>query len=82
MYWITIVPPYRTKGTKPDVIYSRQRPPWAKVAKGRHSPRKTVHPTGKLPSLIELPMGVTTARVKKGRKLRFTRRNGKKRKSS
>ena len=71
MYWITIVPPYRTKGTKPDVIYSRHKPPWAKVAKGKHSPRKTLHPTGRLPKLLKLDMGAFKVHVKNGRRLRY-----------
>lgn len=72
MYWITIVPPFRTTGKKPDVIYSRHRPPQAKrVATGAGSPRKTLYTYGKLPSRIKLPMGVVQARVRKGKHLRF-----------
>ena len=72
-YFITIVDPYRTTGTKPDVIFSRGKPPGAKVATGRRSPQKTLLSKGKVPKLITLPMGATTARVKHGRVLGFTR---------
>ena len=79
IYWISIFPPFRTKGTKPDVVYSRQKPPWGSViAKGRHAPRKTLRSIGKVPPLIELPMGMTTARVRHGRKLTFSRRKNRK----
>ena len=71
-YFVTIVPPYRTTGTKPDVIYSRHRPPWAKVVKGRGSPQRSLKAIGGVPSTIKLPMGVVTARVKNGRRLKFS----------
>ena len=75
-YYITLVPPYRTTGTKPDVIYSRQRPPWAKVVKGKRSPQRSLKSIGKVPSHIKLPMGAVSARVKQGRVLKFHRRRG------
>jgi len=72
IYWITIVDPYRTTGNKPDVIYSRKRPPWAKASKGRRSPQKTLVAVGRRhPKLLRVPMGVVTARVKNAKKLRF-----------
>lgn len=75
LYYVSIFPPFRTKGTKADVVYSRTKPPWASViAKGRHAPRKTLRSIGKVPNLIELPMGVVTARIKGGRHLTFSRR--------
>lgn len=78
MYWVTIVPPFRTKGTKPDVVYSRHRPAQAmRVAKGKGSPGKTLYAFGKLPAKIKLPMGVVSAKVKKGKKLVFHPQNGK-----
>ena len=58
------------------VVYSRKRPPGARTATGRRSPQRTLKAVGKLPSVMELPMGVVTARVKHGRKLSFSRRNG------
>lgn len=74
VYWVTIVPPFRTKGTKPDVVYSRHKPAQAKVvAKGRGAPGKTLYAFGPLPPKIALPMGVVTARVKHGRRLTFAR---------
>jgi len=71
MYYITVVEPYRTTGTKPDVIYSRHRPPWGKVVKGRYSPSRSLKSIGKVPKSVKLPMGVVTAHVKNGRRLRF-----------
>jgi len=80
VYWVTIVPPFRTKGTKPDVVYSRHKPAHAKVvARGKGSPGKTLYTFGKLPPKIALPMGVVSAKVKHGRKLVFHRQNGKRR---
>jgi hypothetical protein len=80
MYWVTIVPPWRTTGKKPDVIYSRHKPAQAKaVAKGRGSPGRTLYTYGKLPAKVRLPMGVVSARVKKGKKLSFAPQNGKRR---
>jgi len=76
IYYVTVVEPYRTTGNKPDVIYSRQRPPWARVVKGRRSPQKTLKSIGKVPVDIKLPMGATTARVKHGKVLKFHRRRG------
>ena len=71
-YWITLVEPYRTTGTKPDVLYSKERPPWAKKVKGKRSPQKTLQAIGRgHPKSIKLPMGVVMAHVKGGRKLRF-----------
>lgn len=79
MYWVSIYPPFRTKGTKPDVVYSRHKPAHAQVvAKGKGSPGKTLYTFGKLPPKIKLPMGVVTARVKHGKKLTFSRRRKKK----
>ena len=75
---MTIVPPWRATGKKPDVIYSRHRPAQAKaVATGRGSPGKTLYTYGKLPSKIKLPMGVVSAKVKHGKKLTFSPQNGK-----
>jgi len=74
MYYITVVEPYRTTDGKPDVIYSRHKPPWGVKAKGRHSPRRSLKSIGKVPKLVKLPMGATTARVKHGRVLGFRRR--------
>lgn len=82
LYWVTIVPPFRATGKKPDVIYSRHRPPQAKVvARGRGAPGKTLYTYGKLPAKIKLPMGVVAASVRHGRKLVFGRTgtNGKRR---
>lgn len=74
MYWVSIFPPFRTKGTKPDVVYSRHKPPWGSViAKGRHAPRKTLRSIGRVPPMIEVPMGIVTARIRNGRKLTFSR---------
>lgn len=84
LYWVSIFPPFRTTGTKPDVVYSRNKPQYAgAIAKGRHAPRKTLRAFGTIPPMIELPMGVTTARIKHGRELVFSRRrvNGRKRRS-
>lgn len=73
MYYVTVVEPYRTTGNKPDVIYSRHKPPWAKVVKGHQSPQKTLRAIGRRhPNVMKLPMGVVTARVKRGRVLRFS----------
>jgi len=78
MYWITIVPPWRTTGKKTDVIYSRHRPAQAKrVAKGPDSPGRTLYTYGKLPPKVKLPMGVVTAKVKQGKTLKFAPKNGK-----
>jgi len=71
MYYITVMDPYRTTGTKPDVLYSRERPPWAKKVKGRRSPQRTLKAIGRVPRNLRVPMGVVSARVKNGRKLRF-----------
>jgi hypothetical protein len=72
MYYVTVVEPYRTTGARPDVIYSRHKPPWARVVKGKHSPQKTLNAIGKRhPRSIKLPMGVVTAHVRNGRRLRF-----------
>lgn len=71
-YYVTIVSPFRATGNKPDVIYSRNRPPWAKKLTGKMSPQRTLRSIGKVPQLITLPMGATTARVKRGKILRFT----------
>jgi len=71
-YWITLVEPYRTTGNKPDVIYSRSKPPWAKPGKGRLSPQRTLRALGKRhPKSMKVPMGVVTAHVRNGRKLSF-----------
>lgn len=79
-YWVSIFPPFRTTGKKEDVVYSREKPPWgAVIARGRHSPRVTLRSIGKVPKLIEVPMGVVTARIRNGRKLTFSRRNGRRR---
>lgn len=79
-YWVSIFPPFRTTGTKADVVYSREKPPWGSViVKGKRSPRKTLRSMGKIPKLIELPMGIVTARIQNGRTLTFSRRNGRKR---
>jgi len=73
-YYITIVEPYRTTGTKPDVIYSRHRPPWAKVVTGKRSPQKSLKAIGRgHPSVLQLNMGAMLARVVHGRRLYFTR---------
>ena len=80
LYWVTIVPPWRTTGTKPDVIYSRHKPTQAKpMATGRGSPGKTLYTYGKLPAKIRLPMGVVSAKVRHGKKLAFTPQDGKRR---
>lgn len=73
-FWISVFEPFRTMGTKPDVVYSRHKPPWAgRIAKGRGSPQKTFRAIGKRhPKLVRLPMGVVTARVKNGRVLKFS----------
>ena len=77
---MTIVPPFRATGRKPDVIYSRHRPAQAKrVATGEGSPGKTLYTYGKLPPKIHLPMGVVSAKVKHGKKLTFSPQNGKQR---
>jgi len=79
-YWVSIFPPFRTTGKKEDVVYSRTKPPWGSViARGRHAPRKTLRSIGKVPQLIEVPMGVVTARIRDGRTLTFSRRNGNRR---
>jgi len=70
-YYVTVVPPFRTTGTKPDVIYSRHRPPWAKRITGKRSPQRTLKSIGKVPKRLSVPMGIVTARVKNGKKLRF-----------
>jgi len=70
-YFVTLVPPYRTTGAKPDVIYSRHRPPWAKIVKGKHSPQRSLKAIGRVPGMIKVPMGVVTARVKNGRRISF-----------
>ena len=83
LYWVSIFPPFRTTGTKPDMVYSRTRPQYAgAIAKGRHAPKKTLRAFGRIPPVIELPMGVTTARVKHGRKLVFSQRRVNRRKRS
>jgi len=72
-YWVSVFPPFR--GTKPDVVYSREKPPWGGViARGRHSPRVTLRSIGKVPQVIEVPMGVVMARITNGRRLSFSRR--------
>jgi len=76
MYYITVVEPYRTTGQKPDVLYSRQKPPWAKKATGKRSPQRTLKTIGKVPKSIKLGMGPVVARVKHGKLLRFHRRRG------
>lgn len=73
MYYVTVVEPFRTTGGKPDVIYSRHKPPWGKVARGRRSPQRTLKSIGKVPGMVGLGMGVVTARVKRGKVLRFHR---------
>jgi len=79
-YWVSVFPPFRTTGKKEDVVYSREKPPWGSViARGRHAPKKTLRAMGKIPELIEVPMGVVTARIRNGRKLTFSRRNGRRR---
>jgi len=76
IYWISIFEPFRTTGAKPDVVYSRDKPPWAgRIAKGRHSPQKTFRAIGRRhPKLVKLPMGAVTVHVKNGRRLIFSRR--------
>ena len=78
MYYISVFPPFRAGSKKMDVIYSRHKPPWGEMARGRHSPRRSLKGIGKVPPLIELPMGVVTARVRHGRKLTFSRRSRRK----
>jgi len=79
-YWVSVFPPFRTTGLKEDVVYSRKKPPWGSViARGRHSPRVTLRSIGKVPELIEVPMGVVTARIRNGRKLTFSHSNHRKR---
>jgi len=79
-YWVSIFPPFRTTGKKEDVVYSLTKPPWGSViARGRHAPRKTLRSIGKVPKLITVPMGVTTAYIRDGRYLTFSRRNGNRR---
>jgi len=79
-YWVSVFPPFRTTGKKEDVVYSREKPPWGSViAKGRHSPRVTLRSIGKVPKVITVPMGVVTARIRNGRKLTFSRSNGRRR---
>ena len=82
LFYITWYPPFRHGKT--DVIFSRHKPHWAATAKGRGSPQKTLRVFGKVPPLMELPMGVVTARVKHGRHLTFSRRkvNGRKKRGS
>jgi hypothetical protein len=76
-YWVSIFPPFRTTGKKEDVVYSRTKPPWGSViAKGRHAPKRTLRSIGKVPELITVPMGVVTARIRNGRTLTFSRRDG------
>lgn len=70
-YYVTIFPPFRTKGNKRDVVFSRHKPPWLSVAYGVRSPQKTLFTKGKLPPRISLDMGVTTAVVKNGKELHF-----------
>jgi len=80
VYWVSVFPPFRTTGTKADVVYSREKPPWGSViVRGKRSPQKTLRGMGKIPNLIEVPMGVVTARIRNGRTLTFSRRNGRKR---
>ena len=70
---MSVFPPFT--GTKPDVAYSREKPPWGSViARGRHSPKVTLRSIGKVPKVITVPMGVVTARIMNGRKLSFSRR--------
>ena len=75
-FWISIFEPFRTGGTKPDVVYSRHKPPWAgRTAKGKHSPQKTFRAIGRRhPELVKLDMGVASARVSHGKVLRFHKR--------
>ena len=86
MYFVTVFPPFRTKGSKPgkpgkpDVVYSRERPPWAtKTVKGKRSPQRSLQTFGKVPELLEVPMGKVIARIRGGRHLSFSRRNGRRR---
>lgn len=86
MYYVTVFPPFRTKGRepgkpgKPDVVYSREKPPWAtKTVKGKRSPQRSLQTFGKVPVLLEVPMGKVTARIHHGRKLTFSRSNGRRR---
>jgi len=81
LYWISIFEPFRTTGTKPDVIYSRHKPPWAgRTTKGKHSPQKTFRAIGsRHPKLVTLPMGAVTARVSNGRRLTFSRNSSRRR---
>lgn len=74
MYWVSIYPGFRTTGGKPDVVYSRHRPVMGVPGKGRRSPMRTLRMKGNVPQVVELPMGVVTARVRHGTKLVFTRR--------
>lgn len=76
-YWVSVFPPFRTTGKKEDVVYSRKKPLWGSViSRGRHSPKVTLRSIGKVPEVITVPMGVVTAKIKDGRHLTFSRRNG------
>lgn len=78
LFWISVFPPFRTG--KVDIVYSKRKPPWGGViAKGKHSPQRTLRAIGKVPELVEIPMGMQLARIKGGRHLTFSRRNGRKR---
>jgi len=76
LYYVSVFPPFRTTGTKPDVVYSRHRPPYGSIitARGRHAPQRTLKSMGRIPAEIDVPMGVVTARILHGRNLRFSRR--------
>jgi len=78
LFYITAFPPYH----KEDHIYTRKKPFYAETAKGRRSPQRTIKAHGgKVPKLVEVPMGIVTARVKGGQELLFHRRgNGRRRK--
>jgi len=72
LFYITAFPPYH----KEDQIYTRKKPFYAETAKGRRSPQRTIKAHGgKVPKLVEVPMGIVTARVKGGDVLMFHRRS-------
>jgi len=75
LFYISWFPPF--KGDKTDVVYSRHKPHYAATAKGRGSPQATLRVFGKVPPLMELPMGAVTARIRHGRKLSYSRRRHK-----
>ena len=69
--WVVIWPPYRQK----NIIWTDEKPPGIRVAKGPDSAFKTITRLGgRVPKNVGMELGMFDVGIRDGKTLRFTRR--------